>query len=163
MATDVKIEAIRPDQLHDVWDFVKRGLERIVTKAKPDWLPEDAYAQVAHGKAVLYLIKKVGALVPVEFPLGFTIAYMQPRNFGSKKDLCLWCGWSLPVKEMLALGVSQAETMTIEHQLFDYMKNVAKETKADSIVYYSPRPGMRKRAEQWGFKPALVRYDLEMA
>jgi hypothetical protein len=147
------IEVIAPNRLHGYWSFVRRGLEDIIAKTKPEWIPEDAYSRLSHGEAALYVVSQNA------IPLGFAVCYLQPRNYGLKQDLCIWQGWSLPMQTLHDLGVSPSDATRIIEDLFDYLKKVAEHSKAASLTFYSPRKGMQRASAKWGFAPVLTQYS----
>lgn len=49
---------IRADQLHDYWPVVVEGLAAIKAKRHPTWIPEDVYAALKNGQAVLYMLSE---------------------------------------------------------------------------------------------------------
>lgn len=159
----VAVELIVAGQLHHYWPFLRRGLDAIVQKVHPDWIPEDVYVSLRANNAQAYIIYGEGT------PVGFLIAYLERRSFNNALDLFIWAGWSLPMKEMEMLGFNAGQTLMIEQYAVNHLRTLAQqqgeakpEDKIRKIMYLSPRPGMSRRAEKWGFHKTLVRYELEV-
>lgn len=154
--TATHIELVHPDKLHRFWPFLKRGLDHVIRKTKPDWIAEDVYAKLATNQASAYVVYLR------DIPLGFAVACLQKRMYGDKTDLCVWCGWSLPMADLQKMRIAEDEARGYEDQLMHYLKEVARTAHCAACLIYSPRPGMERRAAKWGYKKALVRYDLPL-
>jgi len=51
----VRIEAIHPDRVRQVWDLVRPGIGEIRSLCSEPWLPEDVYSRLIGNQAALYL------------------------------------------------------------------------------------------------------------
>lgn len=152
-----RIEVVTPEHLQQWWlRFVRRGIETIMRKTQPDWIPEDVYTKVACGQAAIYILHYD------TLPVGFIVAMIQPRMYGAKKDLVVWCGWSLPLGELQQMGICPREAVELEDRLMEHAHTVAAGAKCESVLIYSRRPGMKRRVVKWGYTVGLVRYDLKV-
>lgn len=157
MVSQIHIAYVEPPHLHQTWPLLRIGLEDIIRKTQPDWLPEDMYAQLAEQKASAYLVQYQDVTV------GWFIICEMIRPFNFKKDLLIWAGWSMPVRERQKRGVeTQGLALDIEQAVFTFCENLARQHQYAAVAFLSPRAGMRKRAEQWGFRERSTRYEKAM-
>lgn len=91
----VTIIPIKPADLHQYWPFLERGLNDIVRKVKPDWIPPDVYSALRAGSATVAIACRG------DHQLGFVIYYRQERSWCNKADLFVWCMWNIPLRERL--------------------------------------------------------------
>jgi len=136
-------------QLHDHWPFVRRGLEAIRKKTKPEWLAEDIYSAIRQGNAML-LLAMCGPN-----PVGFTISYFTEVPFSNRKELFVWAAWTIPPRERLTGWPVQAAI----NDNFDTLVRLARAEGAFRLSCLSPRPGFGGWAKQFGFRHYLSSYE----
>jgi hypothetical protein len=152
----VVITQVQPQDLHKFWRFVRgrkydrgvhaTGLERIVAKVEADFIPEDIYVSIRTGSSMLYMVTRA------ERRLGFVIMYSQARPFSGKKELFLWCVYSLLLCERQESdNIPEAIEQTIE-----FIKEQARNLGCDSVLHLSSRPGF----ERWGFARTVSAWRL---
>ena len=79
-------EPISCNSLHACWPVVRKGLERILAKSKVGWIPEDVYAALRNGKAMLVFGREGPHVV------GFFIVEQVAEPFDiTKQYLNVWC------------------------------------------------------------------------
>jgi hypothetical protein len=54
---------VRADQLHQYWPRIVSGLVEIKAKRHPTWIPEDIYAALKNGSAVLFMLSETAFAV----------------------------------------------------------------------------------------------------
>lgn len=123
----MKLDFVPPDQVRQVWSYVKPGLQKVLLKSPEFWIPEDVYASLVAGKSVLWLTKREDICV------GFFIGYAVDDAFH------IWC----------AYGVANGELKA----WFSLLRDIAKQGGASRITFDSWRPGWEKVAKNLGFKP----------
>jgi hypothetical protein len=71
--------------LRQYWDEIRPGLEEIKATwpQANTWRPEDVYAEVVNGNAVLYRTED-----------GFAVCTLQPDKFTGTSDLFIWIAYS---------------------------------------------------------------------
>ena len=129
---------IHPDNLHSVWDFVLEGLKRIHSRSQDRWKPEDIYWQIKTGNYSLHL---------VDDNKGFVI--LQIINGWDGKECFVFCAYIVP-------GEAAIE------DAFEEVKQMARSVNAKRVKFQSMRKGWSKRAEQLGYKPAYLEYEMEL-
>lgn len=129
-----------PTQLHTVWPFLLRGLHDIIKKTHPDWLPEDVFTGLRTGGATC-LILWAGPR-----PIGFTIYHINQLPFSGKKELFVWCSWTIPLRDRLA---SDEVDKGIAF-CFEYLCNTGRAGGATTVAALSPRKGWLKWSERIG-------------
>lgn len=152
--SDISIDYVELTTLHDVWPLLRIGLEDIIKKTQPDWIAEDVYANLRDNAASAYLVRYKGVIV------GWFIVCTSLRPFNHKKDLLMWAGWSMPVKERQRRGVdTQGLAIRIERAAFTFCESLAVQHGYHAVAFLSSRSGMRKRAEEWGYATRATRYE----
>ena len=166
MSLPVQIDHVKPEQLHDVWDWVRgrkasmvliddhrtfryaTGIERIIAKVKPDWKPEDLYASARAGLANLYIVKRG------DRKLGFFAIYRQNRPFSGRAELFLWCAYTIPIREREPDdNLDEAIRASIE-----FMYQHARANSCDSVVMLSTRKGL----ERFGFTRTFTTWRIAL-
>lgn len=137
MGEAVTIAQVLPQNLHDVWEFCRVGVETVRKKVKPDFRQEDVYASIRFNNAQLYLVTR-GTRT-----LGFFVVYTQRRPFSNRLEYVLWIGYAIPLRERQPDdNVSEAVQLSL-----DFMRNQARSLGALGPVMLSTRKGF----ERYGF------------
>jgi hypothetical protein len=113
---------VHPDNLHDVWDFVREGLLKVSEKATDGWIPEDVYHSLKSGISSLHL-EYVD-----EKPVGFVVLNVV-SDFRGKK-LFIWVAYSVEGN-----AVERHENELIE---------MARQVGCKRIAFESTRKGWEK-------------------
>ena len=129
---------IHPDNLHDAWDFVKEGLQRIHDRAKDRWKFEDVYHAIKSNSFGLYIVNEHE---------GFVI--LQPVR-----------GWD--GQELFVFGAYIVPGHDVMDEAFEEVKQIGKGMNAKRIRFQSKREGWSKRAQQLGYEPSHVEYELTL-
>lgn len=124
---------VDPKDLPTYWPFVLSGIEYVIEKTNPNFVPEDVYNYCARGEAwliVTYTKKK-------EYAGFVVVAQSALDNFSSKPELLLWVAYSkIP-------GAAKSTVAKLEI--------LAKKLGFGYIVFHSPRKGWVRHAESMGF------------
>ena len=80
-----KTYTLEPSDIRQYWDEVRPGLEAIKAEMPKacTWRPEDVYAEVVNGDAVLYRTED-----------GFAVCTLQPDKYAGTSDLLIWIAYS---------------------------------------------------------------------
>lgn len=116
---------VQPEQIGQVWAWMRPKLEEIAQSSPVAWMPEDVYCEIKERRAYLWLALKENQ------PVAFCV--MQP----SKEALHVWAGWA----EWSLDGA------------MELAKEIATEAKVKRLTFSSLRPGWEKVAPEFGFKP----------
>lgn len=81
------MRAVPAEKLHEVWDWVRKGLEHVQRKGGDSWIPEDVYMQLRSKSAHLCVIEDKGFIV-----------YQILTGDDNRGVLHIWCIWG-PLKE----------------------------------------------------------------
>lgn len=133
------LHKVDPRYLHDVWEWVRTGLQKMIRKTRDDWHPEDVYTELRTGAAVMHLIyvnhERVGFIVTQIWP-GY---HAGPRLF----IRALWC---------------EPHTLApVEQELMDAIGTMARESGCRGIRMNSPR-----RWDGRGWKLKQYIYEMEV-
>lgn len=102
-------------QLHDYWPKIFPGLIDIKSRCSPTWLPEDIYAALRNGQAVLYMLSESAFCV------------LQPLMDHDGKRLFVW----------VMYGPNELEARQQEIQ--QWLKQKARDIGAKAVRMHSPR------------------------
>lgn len=82
---------LEPCNIREVWDDIRPGLEAIkdMWPASNTWRPEDVYAEVVNGNAILYVTED-----------GFAVCAIETDRWTEVKDLFIWIAYSYHDKPM---------------------------------------------------------------
>jgi hypothetical protein len=142
----VSINQVQPTFLHDVWPFVRIGVETVKRKVKPDFIPEDVYAAVRFNNAQLYMVTRGPRA------LGFFVTYTQRRPFSNKLEYLLWIGYAIPLRERLPDdNLPEAVAMSLA-----FMREQARTLGAVGPVMLSTRKGF----ERYGFTSGFTTWSM---
>jgi hypothetical protein len=124
MSSSVRV-FIEPNNLRQVWDYVREGLLKVKEASNEPWIPEDIYCDCYSGRSMLWLMLEDGQ------PVGFGV--LQPVG----DSLHIWAGYG---KFLMEDGFRHAE-------------EIAKLGGVRKITFESNRPGWAKMAEKHGYRP----------
>lgn len=132
---------IAAEVIHSEWDFIKRGIDDILSKTGDLWMPEDVY----------WLIKQnsIWAYVVFDGDDRLGVVLLQPTNGWDGKELYIFGGWNVGSKDV------------IEFSMPEIIK-VARYVQSRRIKFQSPRKGFDKYVERIGFKYAHTMYEREL-
>jgi len=123
----MKFIYVQPNEIRNVWNYVRTNLLQLLLKTEEPWIPEDVYASLVNGKAGLWLANKDN------YTVGFIIGLTVNDAFH------VWC----------ASGSLQGEI----EGWFEQVEEIARASNAKRITFDSWRPGWVKVAPKLGFKP----------
>lgn len=135
------LKYIDPNNLHEVWDYVKNGLEHILRKAPDKWRVEDVFHHIKAANFYLH-----------------TIQDKQGENTGFVV-LQVVQGWA--GKEMHVFAAYSLDPAIMDYA-FDEVKELAKRMGVNYLKFTSSRKGWDKRAEQLGYKFENVTYEIDL-
>ena len=105
--------------VRDVWDEIRPGLDHTQRKINAPWRPEDVYAACVAGKAYVYINDH-----------GFIVVQPQTNAFDGRHELFLWVAYARG-QNNIATFQDQVDEIAIEHGF-------------DRIVMWSNRAGFEK-------------------
>lgn len=134
---------LKPEELHQYWAFLARGMTAIKRKLKPNWIPEDMYAALRSAAVSCVIARRNERL------LGFLIYSKQIRPFNFAPELFVWVAWNLPVREWLPDDNMQSAILAV----LQYIAKVAKSQYQTDQISWITRPSRAKafaRKYGWG-------------
>lgn len=142
----VSILQVQPQELHQVWSWVRIGMEAVVRKARPDFILEDVYAAIRFNHAQLYMVSRGPRM------LGFFVTQTMRRPFSNKLEYFNWATYTLPLRERLPDdNIPEAVALSI-----DFMRNQARTLGCDRIVTLSRRPSYAV----FGFRQTFITWEM---
>ena len=105
--------------VRDVWDEIRPGLDHTQRKIGAPWRPEDVYSACVAGRAFVYTGEP-----------GFIVVQPQNNAITGKPELFLWVAYARG-QDNIATFQDQVDEIAIEHGF-------------DRIVMWSNRPGFEK-------------------
>lgn len=136
MAADVRFDPVSPDDLHGVWELVKRGLGSVLLKTGERWKPEDIYTAIKIGNASLHtcaIDNRYAGFIVTQKSLGF-----------DGWELFVWAAYSREHNMQALCG--------------PWVEEFGRSLKAKRIVFFSPR----RAWERSDFVAKSVRYEKEL-
>jgi len=137
-----RLTPVAPSDLHGCWDFVRRGLDILVTQQADTWLPEDVYAMLRGGQMTVFLAARGEALE------GFVLAMRQAGWAGDV--LYWWAAWAEP-------GLPD-----ICPTYWAELKRIALSAGCSRMAFASNRRGWEKVAPRYGFRKRRTIYECEL-
>ena len=132
---------IQPENIHADWDFIKRGVEKILKETGDRWLPEDAFWLIKQNSIWAYIV------TDKEERVGLVL--LQPSTGWDGKELYLFGGFNVGSKDVITFAMPE-------------ILKVAKHVNAKRIKFQSPRKGFEKYAQSIGFEYSHSMYELEL-
>jgi hypothetical protein len=134
-----KLTQVNPAELHTWWPLVRRGLERVRTKARASWLSEDIYSAVRTGAATMHV-----GYIDRQYA-GVLVLTINADPFTAERSLLLWAVYTC---HPLALGFGLAE-----------VKAMAARAGVRKLVFHSPRRGWSRRLAAEGFEISEMKFE----
>ena len=131
---------IAPNELHTVWDYVKQGLEHLLTRAPDNWTPYDIYHHIKAGNFYLNMTQKDGENT------GFVVLQVTDG----------WVG-----KEVHVFAAYSKDPAVMDYAL-EEVKTIAKNIGAKYLKFTSSRKGWGKRAYELGYKFSNTTYEIDL-
>lgn len=126
---------VDPRDLHSHWDFVRKGLEKLLSKCVERWKPEDIYHGIKSKNYWLYVDHDA-----------FCIVYIVPD-------------WDGPAMFVLAAYVESGEAMG---RCFPFIKEAAAHHKCKRIRFGTTRKGWERHALKLGYTMSHQEYEYEL-
>lgn len=143
----VVLTPVKSTGLHIYWPFLERGLNDIIRKTHPDWLPPDVYMALRAEAATAVIVSRGTRL------LGFIVWHKQERVFSHILDIFVWAAWALPLRERLpGDDIEEAVWRGIE-----YLRELKLTLAAKRDIAISSRKGLCKK---YGLKPLFTTYEV---
>lgn len=136
----IDLQWINPINLHDHWDTIKEGLEKL-SRIGDNWLPEDVYSEIKTGTSFLHI-----GYQDNEYKGFLVTQHIQSR---SGIELNIWVCYSYGRSEDKLL---ESAMPTVEQ----WARNI----NAKRITFYSPRKGWLRK--DFGFKPQTTKFSKEV-
>ena len=143
---------VQPKDLHQVWPFVRAGLDAIARRVKPDRLIEDVYATLRAGTSFLTLGLCNGV------PVGFAVSYFNDLPFSGQRELFVWCTWTLPLRERQPGWDVDGAIRQVLAELIA----LARQQGAKHLACISPRKAFARWAGDLGFSLLHSTYRLQI-
>jgi len=124
------------ERLHEDWPLIKEGLEKIIEKIKPDWIPEDVYHALRSNVSTVHL-----GYNGDEYE-GFIVLTPTPDYDGVV--LFIWCVYS------------PSRTNVLE-TYYEEVVQMARKIGAKKLRFASPRKGWSRM-----FEPVTTIYEREV-
>lgn len=129
---------VHPDNLHDHWELVKTGLQRILDRTSDRWKPEDVYHMLKSNVAGLYVQDS-----------GKGFAILQPTRGWDGNEMFIFAGYSVDEHDVVAQEIEQ-------------IKDIARSIGAKRIKFQTKRRGWEKSAAEHGYMPSHTEYELTL-
>jgi hypothetical protein len=122
------------------WEWVKRGIEEIIAEQpRLTFRPEDVYAAVLNGEALLWVA-----------PEGFVITTEQDDEFTDKKSFFVWLAWT---KE-------RGQSCVVKY--FSFFAQIAKQHGFSHIEVRTPITALEEYLLAEGWEKNTVVYTREL-
>jgi len=122
------------------WEWVKRGIEEIIAEQpRLTFRPEDVYAAVLNGEALLWVA-----------PEGFVITTEQDDEFTDKKSFFVWLAWA---KE-------RGQSCVVKY--FSFFAQIAKQHGFSHIEVRTPITALEEYLLAEGWEKDTVVYTREL-
>jgi len=126
------LRVVEPANVRRWWSIVRHGLEKVVDRTDPDWIPEDVYVALRSGEASLLLGFEDDLYV------GFAVVLKRVHPFDGTPVLFIWALYIRTIGKLDAL--------------MDLVLANAKQDGFKSLVFQSPRKAWQRRLWARGFK-----------
>jgi hypothetical protein len=124
---------MRPEMLHEQWEWLKRGAQDICRKIAPHstWIPEDLYAALRYPEAshlVCWIVSRN------QRALGWACGDLERDKYG-QLEFFLWDAWDIPMRERLP----EDDVPGARDQLVEYIRLWAKSQGCWRVTTLSAR------------------------
>lgn len=117
------LQPVAPQDLSDIWPWVREGVQDVILKCNERFLPEDVYHSLRLGHSFLYTIDDVGFVI-----------VKRDTDVSGEGALFVWIMWAEP------------ETMRPrEEQCFAELAELARKANCRVVRMHSPREGWERR------------------
>lgn len=130
---------INPAELHAWWPLVRRGLERVRSKVKANWLCEDIYCAVRTARATMHV-----GYIDRSYA-GVLVLTIDRDPYTAERSLLIW-------------AVYTRHPMALQYGLAD-VKAMAARAGLRKLKFYSPRQGWNRRLASEGFKVTEMKFE----
>jgi hypothetical protein len=138
---------VKPEQLHDFWPFLMRGVADIKRQFKPNWLPEDIFSAIRVQQVNCVIARRAERL------LGFVVYSKQLLPFSFAPEAFVWLAWNLPIREW---HPDDRMPSTVK-QVWDYIADIArKQYGTDRVTWVTTPSRARAFARKFGWEPSWV-------
>lgn len=136
--TEVVVEP-RVADVRREWNWIKRGVEEIVSTANVTYRVEDVYAACVTNQAVLWVTNE-----------GFVISTTETDPYTDEKTMLLWLAWA----------VERGNDLVSKYQAF--FERVAKEAGYSQLETRSPFLGLMPHLTERGWEIDTVVYTRKL-
>lgn len=151
MKSPLTLFELKPDQLHQWWPLLKRGLDEIKRKIGPDYIPEDIYAALRNGQTSCVIAQRSSR------PLGFVVYYKQLRPFSARPELFIWAAWDLPYQ----LRQEGDDVDEMVARMWEYLTLVAKNAYGTDQIAWMTKPRRASAfARKFGWQPTFTLFQV---
>lgn len=145
---------VKPETLHQHWPFIRRGLDLIVRRIRPDWIAENIFAALQAGQTNCVISARG------QRPIGFVVYYRQVRPFSGKAELFIWAAWDLPIRE----SRPDDDLPEMVALVWRYLEQVAiSNYKTDEITWGTSASRAKAFEAKYGWKPRFVTFQIKAA
>lgn len=127
-----RLFGVESTKLHVWWPLVRTGLEEIVRRTSPEWIPEDIYASLRQGEHTL-LLGYEGELY-----IGFAIVGRRNSPFSGRPVMFVWAAYT-----------------QVPNRLGPFIEDLLQGAKSQGykdVVFQSPRIGWQRLLKSHGFR-----------
>lgn len=152
MPSNLELFELKQEDLQRYWPFLRRGLDDIKRKIRPNWLPEDIFTVLRAGQ-VSCVIGRRGTRL-----LGFQVYSKQQRPFSYEPELFIWAAWNLPLRERQ--GDDDMRELVLA--MWRHVGNVATSNYGTDNIAWMTRYGRAKAfKEKYGWRPAYAAFQVK--
>jgi hypothetical protein len=145
--SQAELYELKPEQLHEYWPFLLRGVTDLKRTMKTNWIPEDIYSALRTSQVNCVIPRRGDRL------LGFLIYSKQLRIFNFLPEMFVWAAWNLPIREWQP-DDDMAGTVAA---VWNYIANIAKTSYGTNEISWVTRPSRAKAfARKFGWQPTWV-------
>jgi len=153
----------KPEELHEFWPFIRRGLEVIKKRIQPNWIPEDVYSMLRANMATCTIAARTPGYGESGLPwqprrlLGFGIYSKQFRPFSFEPEGFIWAAWNLPMNEWLPEDDMPATVAATRRHVGIQIQTAYGTNKITWATRYSRAKAFLAK---FGWRPAYVTFQV---
>ena len=144
---------VKPEQLHETWPFILRGLEVIKRRIKPDWIPVDLYSYLVSENSRC-LIAQRG-----QRHLGFVIYGKDVYPHSRRVELFIRAAWNLPIREQREADCMPETVLAMWRCLVQIAKTAL---GTNRIGWWTTANRARAFEKKYGWKPMHTGFHIEV-